>query len=64
MQKVQIKPENGAEVLKFFDWAYNNGALMAKGLDYVPMPENGVKLIQSSWKTNLKSKDNAAVWNK
>ena len=64
MQKVQIKPENGAEVLKFFDWAYNNGALMAKGLDYVPMPENVVKLIQSSWKTNLKSKDNAAVWNK
>ncbi len=64
MNKVQVKPENGAEVLKFFDWGYNNGGLMAKGLDYVPMPESVVKLIQSSWKSNLKSKDGAAIWSK
>ena len=64
MQKVQLKPENGVEVLKFFDWGYNNGSLMAKGMDYVPMPADVVKLIQASWKTNLKSKDGAAIWSK
>ena len=64
MQKIQDKPENGTEVLKFFNWAFTNGSLMAKGLDYVPMPENVVKLIETSWKSNLKSKDGAAVWSK
>jgi phosphate transport system substrate-binding protein len=64
MHKNQDKPENGAEVLKFFDCAYSGGALMAKGLDYVPMPESVVKLIQASWKSNLKGKDGAAIWSK
>ena len=64
MHKVQDNPANGAEVLKFFDWSYTNGSLMAKALDYVPMPDSVVKLIETSWKNNLKSKDGAAVWSK
>lgn len=64
MHKLQDKPVNATEVLKFFDWSFSNGALMAKGLDYVPMPDNVVKLIETSWKTNMKSKDGAAVWTK
>ncbi len=46
----QEKPEAGREVLKFFDWAFKNGAKMADELDYVPMPEPVVKEIQASWK--------------
>lgn len=64
MQKSQDKPENAAEVLKFFDWAYTNGSLMAKGLDYVPMPDTVVKTIETSWKANIKAKDGAAIWAK
>lgn len=64
MQKSQDKPENAAEVLKFFDWAYTNGGLTAKGLDYVPMPDTVVKTIETSWKVNIKSKDGAAIWTK
>jgi phosphate transport system substrate-binding protein len=64
MQKSQDKPENAAEVLKFFDWAYSNGSLMAKGLDYVPMPDAVVKTIETSWKANIKTKDGAAIWTK
>ena len=64
MHKVQDNPANGAEVLKFFDWSYNNGSLMAKALDYVPMPDSVVKLIETSWKNNLKSKDGTAIWTK
>ena len=64
MHKVQDSAANGAEVLKFFDWSYNNGSLMAKALDYVPMPDSVVKLIETSWKNNLKSKDGTAIWTK
>ena len=61
LQKVQDKPENGKEVLKFFNWAYANGSLMAKGLDYVPMPADVVKLIQAHWKANLKAADGSVI---
>jgi phosphate transport system substrate-binding protein len=46
----QDKPENGREVLKFFDWAFRNGQAMAGELDYVPMPEAVVAQIKASWK--------------
>jgi phosphate transport system substrate-binding protein len=54
MHKTQDKPENAREVLKFFAWAYAKGDGMAEQLDYVPMPDSVVKLIQASWKANLK----------
>ena len=47
----QEKPDNGREVLRFFDWSFRNGQKMAAELDYVPMPEAVVKEIQGSWKT-------------
>jgi len=50
MHKVQEKPERAAEVLKFFKWAYANGDEMATSLDYVPMPDSVVSLIETSWK--------------
>ncbi|HUN70168.1 MAG TPA: phosphate ABC transporter substrate-binding protein PstS [Burkholderiales bacterium] len=50
MHKTQTKPENAKEVLKFFEWAYKNGDEMAAALDYVPMPDAVVSLVQSSWK--------------
>lgn len=50
VQKTQQDPQKGKEVLDFFDWAYANGDQMALELDYVPMPDNVVKLIHDSWK--------------
>lgn len=50
LHKTQDKPENGKAVLKFFNWAYADGDKMAKDLDYVPMPDNVVKLVEGSWK--------------
>jgi phosphate transport system substrate-binding protein len=49
VHKTQDKPQQAAEALKFFDWAYQNGDKMAEELDYVPLPEAVVKQIQSSW---------------
>ena len=54
MHKVQEKPENGREVLKFFSWAYAKGDSLAEQLDYVPLPEGVVQLIQANWKSQLK----------
>jgi len=45
-----------AEALKFFDWAYKNGAKMAEELDYIPMPDNVVALSRGEW---TKIKDSA-----
>ena len=49
IHKVQDKPAQAAEVLKFFDWSYKNGGKMADQLDYVPLPDKLVKLIHASW---------------
>jgi len=42
------------EALKFFAWAYKNGNKMAEELDYVPMPANVVKDIETTWKSEIK----------
>ena len=63
MHKVQDNAVNGKEVLKFFDWAYANGDKLALELDYIPMPDSVVKLIQNAWKTQLKDGSGKAVWN-
>jgi len=62
MHKVQDKPENGREVLKFFDWSFKNGAKMADELDYVPMPDPVIKLIQAVWKSQIKDASGKALY--
>lgn len=57
------KPASTAEVLKFFDWALRNGQKMAAELDYVPLPENVVKLIADDWKAQVKDAGGKALWN-
>ena len=62
MHKSQASGERAKDVLKFFDWAYKNGSGMAAELDYVAMPAAVVKLVQESWKANLKDESGKAVW--
>ncbi len=62
MHKSQDKPAEAKEVLKFFDWAFKNGAEMAVELDYVPLPAALVKQIQDGWKANIKDASGKAVW--
>ena len=44
-----------AEALKFFAWAYKNGAKMADELHYVPMPANVIADIQKTWAAEVKT---------
>ena len=55
------KPQQTAEVMKFFNWAYINGDKMALDLDYVPMPDSIVKQIVTSW-SNVKDSSGKVVW--
>jgi phosphate transport system substrate-binding protein len=62
IHKVQEKPEAAKEVLKFFDWSFQNGGRMATELDYVPMPEAVVSQIKSVWKSQIKDASGRPVY--
>jgi phosphate transport system substrate-binding protein len=47
-------PAAVSEALRFFAWAYANGAKMAEELDYVPMPKRVVGDIQKVWTDEIK----------
>lgn len=61
LQKSTSKPAESREVMKFFDWAFKNGSKQAVELDYVPMPDNVVKLIEASW-SDVKDASGKTVW--
>ena len=62
MHRAQEKPDNAKQVLSFFDWSFKNGANMATELDYVPLPDSLVKLIQAEWKANIKDTGGKPVY--
>ncbi|MGE0188911.1 MAG: phosphate ABC transporter substrate-binding protein PstS [Steroidobacteraceae bacterium] len=58
----QVK--NGAaamEALKFFDWAYKNGADMADQLDYVAIPKNVYEMVEKTWAASITA-DGKPLW--
>jgi phosphate transport system substrate-binding protein len=61
MHKVQEKPAQAREVLKFFDWSYANGDKMAEELAYVPLPDTLIKQINEAWK-GIKDSTGKPVW--
>lgn len=50
MHKVQDKPAQGTQVVKFFDWAYSSGDAAASQLEYVPLPDSVKALVRAQWK--------------
>ena len=59
---VQENTGKRAQVLKFFDWSFHNGQKLAETLDYVPLPDSVVKLIEDAWKAQLKDASGKAAW--
>ncbi|MGA2055981.1 MAG: phosphate ABC transporter substrate-binding protein PstS [Bradyrhizobium sp.] len=55
MQKEPTDKAASGEAIKFFKWAFANGGKMAEELDYIPMPEAVVKLIEKTWSSDIKS---------
>ena len=56
------KAEKGKEVLKFFDWAFTNGAKMALDLEYVAIPTAVTTMIRSQWKAHIKDTSGKPVF--
>jgi phosphate transport system substrate-binding protein len=54
MQATPVTPADSDAALKFFDWGYKKGQQMAADLDYVPMPDSVVTLIEKTWKEKIK----------
>ncbi len=62
MQSVPQDAAASAQALKFFNWGYRNGKQMAADLDYVPMPDSVVALIEKTWKEKIKGSDGKPVF--
>lgn len=62
MHKVQQNPAKGQEVLKFFDWSFQNGDAMATELDYVALPDPLVKQVKEAWKAQIKDAAGKPIW--
>jgi phosphate transport system substrate-binding protein len=60
LYKEQANAQKATDVLSFFKWAYAKGDKMASDLDYVPLPDATVKLIENAWKT-IKTADGKAI---
>ncbi len=56
--KDQKDEKIGKAILDFFKWGYEHGGDMAKELNYVPMPENVIKMVEAKWKETVKFKGN------
>ena len=54
-------PVQVGEALKFFAWAYKDGAAMASELDYVPLPAALVEQVKKTWRTDI-SAGGKPVW--
>jgi len=59
LYKEQANAEIAKTMLGFFDWCYSHGDEMAVGLDYVPMPDNVVKMVQATWKNKIRANGKA-----
>jgi phosphate transport system substrate-binding protein len=55
MHKEPTDKAASAEAIKFFKWSFEKGGKAAEELDYIPMPESVVKLIEKTWSSDIKS---------
>ncbi|MGG5817884.1 phosphate ABC transporter substrate-binding protein PstS [Falsiroseomonas sp. HW251] len=55
------KAETLRNALRFFDWAFRNGAEAARRLEYIPLPEAVQDQVRGAW-TRLRAPSGRALW--
>jgi len=55
MHKEPADKAASAEAVKFFKFSFEKGTKMAEELDYIPMPDSVIKLIEKTWSAEIKS---------
>ena len=53
MYRQPVDTAAAGEALKFFSWAYANGAGMAAELDYVPLPASLIAQVKKTWTADI-----------
>jgi len=53
--------ERSRNVMRFFDWAFTNGAKLAQELEYIPLPAAVQETIRAAWKAEVRA-DGKPVW--
>src|ERR1700694_1769919 len=55
MHKEPADRAAAAAAVQLFQWAFAKGGKMAEELDYIPMPDSVVKLVEKTWSADIKS---------
>jgi phosphate transport system substrate-binding protein len=58
MHKEQPDATKAAAMLKYFKWCFAHGGEMAEKLDYVPLPQNVVEMVEATWAKEVKAGGN------
>ena len=61
MPKAPKDPATAEAALKFFSWAFRQGDDLANALDYVPMPDHVVALVEKTWAEQITAGDKP-IW--
>ncbi len=56
------RPERTRAVLEFFDWAFRHGGALAEKLDYVPMPDKVVEMVEATWHQEIRDANGQPLW--
>ncbi|MES2710119.1 MAG: phosphate ABC transporter substrate-binding protein PstS [Pseudomonadota bacterium] len=56
------KVAGSLNTMRFFDWAYKNGAAAATQLEYMPLPSAVHDRIRAAWRAQVKNPAGEAIW--
>jgi phosphate transport system substrate-binding protein len=48
--------------LKYFDWAFRNGAAIAQSLGFVAIPDELMQSVRATWKVQVKDRSGNPLW--
>jgi phosphate transport system substrate-binding protein len=48
--------------MRFFDWAFRNGAQAARALEYIPLDEATHNLVRAGWARTVRDPSGNAIW--
>jgi phosphate transport system substrate-binding protein len=54
--------EGSRNTMKFFDWAFRNGAEAARRLEYIPLPDSVHAQIRQAWAAQVKTPGGQPIW--
>lgn len=56
------KVQASLNTMRFFDWAFRNGADIASRLEYIALPATAHDLIRAAWRARIHSPAGTSVW--